>query len=100
MVVTVTRRGAGNGSGTGNRGSRVGRGMGGRIPLTTFFERDKSVSTGHHPNVPLEGQPKLGILSFTGKYINENIHKKTLKVKVIARDGWPIRVVDSIGKPR
>lgn len=87
MVVTVTRRGAGNGGGRGNCGGRgdVARGNGGegrrgnkmgnnsgedtnRIASTTFFERaDRSVSTGHHPNVPLEGQPKLGIVSFTRK---------------------------------
>ncbi|KAK1373099.1 hypothetical protein POM88_029292 [Heracleum sosnowskyi] len=112
MVVTVTRRGAANGSGRGNRGGRGngargndvedgrendrGHGSGedaNRIPLATFFERaDRSVSTGHYPNVPLEGQPNLGIVSFMGKYINENIQKKTLKA--IARDRWPTGAVD------
>lgn len=76
------------GAGRGNRASRGGRGNGGgrgnyaeggrgnsssnenerNIPLSPYFERaDRSVSTGHHPNVPLEGEPKKGIVSFSGK---------------------------------
>lgn len=86
MVVTVTRRGVGNGARRGSRGGRDYRGEGGRdnrgeggrgninnedadnSQMSTVFERaDRSVSTGHHPNVPKDGEPKKGIVSFTGK---------------------------------
>ncbi|KAK1400604.1 hypothetical protein POM88_000209 [Heracleum sosnowskyi] len=124
MMVVRVRRGAGRsrGGGRGDRGnnfggsdsrgrgsSSSGRGRGRRRggerdndgfnELSNFFERaDRSISNGDYPNAPLPGQPKLGIVTFTGKYINNPRHKKTLKG--IVRNHWPTGPVDSLGRPR
>ncbi|KAK1368394.1 hypothetical protein POM88_034486 [Heracleum sosnowskyi] len=124
MVVTV-RRGAGRSRGGGRgvrgnnygggdsggrgswssarasagRGSRGERDDGGFNELSDFFERaDRSISNGDYPNAPLPGQPKLGVVTFTEKYINNPRHKKTLKG--IVRNHWPTGPVDSLGRPR
>ncbi|KAK1372826.1 hypothetical protein POM88_029019 [Heracleum sosnowskyi] len=81
------------------RGSRGERDDGGFNELSDFFEReDRSISNGDYPNAPLPGQPKLGVVTFTGKYINNPRHKKTLKG--IVRNHWPTGPVDSLGRPR
>ncbi|KAK1373169.1 hypothetical protein POM88_029362 [Heracleum sosnowskyi] len=122
MVVTVRRgagrsRGGGRGQGkqfwwcawgrgsrssaraSAGRGSRGERDDGGFNELSDFFERaDRSISNGDYPNAPLPGQPKLGVVTFTGKYINNPRHKKTLKG--IVRNHWPPGPVDSLGRPR
>lgn len=93
----------GSGSGGGGRGRGRGRGGEGSDDgfneLSDFFERaDRSISNGDYPNAPLPGQPKKGVVSFTGKYITNPRHKKTLKG--IVRNHWPTGPVDSLGRPR
>lgn len=83
MVVPVIRRGAGNsrrGGGRGRgtataskesrneRGGETGSTEDSSSPLTHYFERaDRSVSCGDFHKMPKDGEPKKGIVEFTGK---------------------------------